>query len=184
MRIRLVLIAGWLALALPGIASADQKDPVLPELFKQLAVADSPSIARVLEGQIWEVWSDTTNQKARLPFSVGVNFMQEGNLEAARESFTEAIAADPEFAEAYNKRATVLYYEGKYEASVADIQRTLVLEPRHFGALSGLAMITRGMGREEVALQVLTRTKEIYPAMPGLEERIHLLEDAIGRKRI
>lgn len=184
MRIRLVPLAVWLALALPGASFADQKDPLLDPLFEQLAQVDNIPIARALESRIWEIWAQPGNKEARLPYSVGINFMNEGLLEAARDSFSEAISLAPEFAEAYNKRATVLFYLGDYNGSVADIQRTLTLEPRHFGALSGLAMITGGMGHDEVALKALTKTKKIYPAMPGLDERINQLEDALNRKRI
>ena len=72
---------------------------------------------------------------------------------------------------------------GDYDASVRDIQKTLELEPRHFGALSGLAQIYAASGLEETALDVLVRLKEIYPAMHGLDGRMQRLRDAIAKKR-
>lgn len=184
MRYWLAPLAVWLALALPGVSHADQKDPHLDDLFKQLATVDDEQAARGLESRIWEIWSTPSVKAAKTPYSVAVNFMGEGLLASARDAFTEVIEIAPDFAEAYNKRATVLFYMGDYTASIADIQRTLALEPRHFGAMSGLAMITDVMGRYEVALGALARIKKMYPAMPGLDERIRNLEEALHRKRI
>lgn len=183
MRIATVIVA-LVVLALPGEPRADQTDPKLDALFSQLAATEDGIVARTIESRIWDLWVVPTVDGAWQPFAVGMNHMNKGRLEAAKNAFSAAIAAAPEFAEAYNKRATVLFYLGDLSGSVADIQRTLALEPRHFGAMSGLAMISSETGREQAALGILLKTKEIYPAMPHLDSRIRDLQEAIARKRI
>ena len=178
------IVFGFVILIASFGVRADQSDPRLERLFGDLAKAEYLSDARDVERKIWNLWEMPAEREARIPFSVGVNFMGEGLLEAARDSFSEAIAIAPDFAEAYNKRATVLYYMGDLEGSIADIQKTLALEPRHFGAMSGMAMISRDLGREEAALEMLIRIKEIYPAMQGIDERIDLMEAVVQRERI
>ena len=89
----------------------------------------------------------------------------------------------PDFAEAWNKRATVLYLRGRLEESVIDVKRTLKLEPRHFGALSGLGLIYLAVGQPEIALKALDAALAIHPQMPGPREKAEQLRDDLkGRK--
>jgi tetratricopeptide (TPR) repeat protein len=77
----------------------------------------------------------------------------------------------PSFAEGWNKRATVYYLMGDFKASVGDIEHTLELEPRHFGALSGLGLIYMNMGKDQAALRAFRKTLEINPHLPAIRER-------------
>ena len=85
------------------------------------------------------------------------------------------VRAAPDFAEAWNKRATVHYLMGNFEASVADIRRTLALEPRHFGALSGMGLIYDAIGNQTAAMKVWEKALEIHPHLPGMKARIQEL---------
>ncbi len=152
---------------------------LLPSLFDKLQTARSPSEAAEAERRIWKIWSLPDNREATAPFAQGVISMNSGRLKQALAYFTRVTDIAPEFAEGWNKRATVAYYLGDYELSVRDIRKTLALEPRHFGALSGLAMIYEAEGLEAQALDVLIQVKEIHPTMPGLDERMEALRRAI-----
>ena len=104
--------------------------------------------------------------------ATGVVPMNAGDYDLALRVFQRLAETRPAFAEGWNKRATLLYLLGRYRESVADIARVLALEPRHFGAVSGLALCDEQLGRDADALQALRRTTAIYPNMPGLKERI------------
>lgn len=164
-------------------AAADQDSPLLPPLFEQLQSAGSHAEAVEAEREIWKIWSLPDNRAASAPFAQGVISMNSGRLKQALGYFTEVTDTAPEFAEGWNKRATVAYYMGDHETSVRDIQKTLALEPRHFGALSGLAMIYEAEGLEAQALDVLIQVKEIHPTMPGLDAQMEALRKAIEAKK-
>ncbi|MBO6521172.1 MAG: hypothetical protein JJ900_09640 [Rhodospirillales bacterium] len=170
-------------LVVPAAAGADQNSPLLPPLFDELSKATSPEQAADTEREIWKIWSLPDNRKASVPFAQGVVSMNAGQLKQALAYFSRAVREAPEFAEGWNKRATVAFYLGDYETSVHDIQKTLSLEPRHFGALSGLALIYEQEGLEAQALDVLIQVKEIHPAMRGIDERMESLREAIDAKK-
>ena len=91
---------------------------------------------------------------------------------------------DPDFAEGWNKRATVLYFLGRFEESIADIQKVLVLEKRHFGALSGLGLCYEALGDEEAALEAYLRALQVNPHLQFLPEKIERLRKNIRRRNI
>ena len=102
------------------------------------------------------------------------------DVAAALAAFDRVVELAPDYAEGWNKRATLHWLCGAYDASVADIDRTLALEPRHFGALSGLAMIREAQGRPFEALEALEKLLHIHPRMPHLRERIEELSAQLG----
>ncbi len=171
-------------LALPSAPTqADQDSPRLPSLFEKLGVETDPVRSIEIERRIWRIWGLSKNQKISGPFAEGVLFMSQGDLDTARQRFNRVVSVAPDFAEGWNKRATVAYLQGDFQASIIDIKRTLDLEPRHFGALSGLSLIYEALGEEVLALDVLVQVKEIYPAMIGIDDRLQRLRDAIAAKR-
>ena len=104
--------------------------------------------------------------------AVGVLSMRSGALKKALAAFDKIVAIDPNFAEGWNKRATIYYMMGRYTASVNDIQRALYLEPRHFGALSGLGLIFDAIGKGDAALKVWKQALAIHPNMPKIRSRM------------
>lgn len=180
---RLFALLTLVMLMAPAPTTADQSSAQLDELFQQLQSATDPAVSAKAERQIWRLWSLPDDRTASIPFEQGVLAMNDGRLKQALALFSRVTTADPDFAEGWNKRATVSYYLGDLEASVHDIRKTLSLEPRHFGALSGLAMIYQSTGLEAQALDVLIQVKEIYPTMPGIDERLEELQAAIAAKK-
>ena len=155
-----VVISGlWCA----GSALADQNDTRLDELFTALAGATDVHQAAQLEARIWRIWSESERQEITILFARGRAAMDSGRMAAAVRLFSRIIDLQPDFAEAWNKRATVLYLQHKWAESVLDIEQTLALEPRHFGAISGLGLIFLARDDARSALQVFERVLEINP---------------------
>ena len=99
----------------------------------------------------------------------GMRAMQSGDHDTAVEAFDAVLVLDPDLAEGYNKRATVYYMMGRYADSVADIEKTL--EPRHFGALSGLGLIYSELDEGEAALRAFEAALAINPHLDGIREK-------------
>ncbi len=102
--------------------------------------------------------------------------MQAGNLPGALQLFDAVTAERPDFAEGWNKRATVLYMMGALDASAKDVDKVLELEPRHFGALSGLGLINASKDKDDAAIEAFQRALEINPHMPGAKQNIDMLK--------
>ena len=172
------------SLAGPPDAAADQRDPRLPELFAALAEAPDPAQALPIEGAIWGIWLDGGDPGLDELMAQGIEAMRASRLRDAAERFTELILAAPEFAEAWNKRATVYYLMDRYEDSVRDIERTLALEPRHFGAISGMGLIFLERGDEEGALGAFEKVLEIHPHARGARFQVERLRERLEGRGI
>ncbi len=159
---------------------ADPKDPTLTALFAGLASATSSSEAALIEQRIWQLWTHADDEEVNRTMASGIHAMGIGDGAAALEAFNKAVAAKPDFAEAWNKRATLYYLLHRYPESIADIERTLELEPRHFGALSGLALIREAQNRPFEALEALERASRIHPQLPNLREWVDRLTSKFG----
>ena len=160
---------------------ADQNDPRLGDLFRALASAESVAEATVLEEKIWQLWFESADVSVAEPFERGVVAMHSGDHQTALRAFDAVVEAAPGFAEGWNRRATLHFMLGNYEASVRDIEKTLALEPRHFGALSGLAMIREAQDRPFEALEALEKVIRIHPRLPHLQERIDQISERFGQ---
>jgi Tfp pilus assembly protein PilF len=169
------LLAGFLAPAFCQQALADQTDPRLPSLFAQLKASHSKPQARQLESQIWTIWTSHTDQMINHKMQQGIAHMQQGNLGAAERLFSAVIATDPSFAEGWNKRATIRFFRGDDAGSQQDIASVMRLEPRHFGALSGLGMIHMRAGNHAAALTAYQAAQQINPHLVKISELIDQL---------
>ena len=167
-----------------GAAHADQNDPRLNDLFAQLKSATGYLKARTIEQQIWQIWLQSDNTEVTQLMGDGVEAMNSEDYKTAIADFTKITQLAPAFAEGWNKRATVLWMVGDYQGSLADVDKTLRLEPRHFGALSGLGMINADLDREEDAIAAFERVLAIDPNMPGVVERIEELKQKLKDKQI
>lgn len=148
----------------------------LDRLFEMLHAAASPEAAQKIDQLIWALWLQSGNDEADSLVSLAVVAMQIGDFPLAREHLDAAIALEPDFAEAWNKRATVYFLEGDYAHSLEDIDVVLSLEPRHFGALSGLGMILERLNRKADALSAYRRVLELHPQLPGVQAKVDDLE--------
>ncbi len=163
-------ITALLVLLSPLLASADQNAPELDALFAQLASAESHRPARVIEQQIWRHWlAFPDDSESQYIFNDVVEAVSLGQIQRGLDQANKVIRTHPDFAEAWNKRATLYYIAGDFERSVSDIIQTLALEPRHFGALSGLTQIFERQGQYQRALKVLGQLRVVSPQTPGLD---------------
>lgn len=163
-----------------GPLRADQTDPRLPALFDNLSSAPDASSARRTASQIWQIWSEKPdNQKLSTQLSKGVMLMNAGHLRAAEDIFTAVITDDPDFAEAWNKRAIVYFMMGAYDLSKSDIAQTIAREPRHFGALSGLGLVETHTGNYDAALKAYEQAAEIHPFMDGYDDIVSALKKLV-----
>ncbi len=159
---------------------ANQADTRLDSLFSQLQATNSQTEARELEKLIWKIWLESGDAFVDRLMAGGVEAMGGGDYESALVAFNLIIEGAPDFAEGWNKRATLYWLLGDFEKSIEDINRTLALEPRHFGALAGLAMIREAQMRPLDALRAFERALKLYPAMPNASERIRKLNRQLG----
>ena len=136
----------------------------LDNLFLKLKLSDNAVLARNYESKIWKIWlnsgsSDASNNQMQ----IGLKLMENGQLVHAQKVFEEISIKDPNWAESYNKIATIKFLKGDYYGSINDIQKTLKLEPRHFGAISGLVQINIILKNYEQALKNLEYVLKIHP---------------------
>ncbi|MSP89540.1 MAG: tetratricopeptide repeat protein [Alphaproteobacteria bacterium] len=169
-------LALFLALAFAPIACADQSDWRLNRMFERLSQTTLEGEAAQLESSIWQLWMRSENEDSNILMRLGVNAMNTGDYPAALRAFDRMVKDDPNFAEGWNKRATVHYLMDNYDASVADIERTLALEPRHFGALSGLGMINVEINNHKGALSALEAALKVHPYLRGARHSIEELK--------
>jgi len=158
---------------------ADQTDPQLDNLFNILQSSDEHLELRAAESLIWSTWNHHDNAEYKKLMRMGTRSMDAGQFEQAIGIFSSLIQKAPDFAEAWNKRATIYFMIGDYSLSIEDVDRTLALEPRHFGALSGLGQIELLRGNGDAALNAFERALEVHPKLPGIGRLIKKLEDDV-----
>lgn len=154
----------------------------LDGLFARLAQGDDPNWEKV-QNEIWRVWSQSGSAAMDLLLVRAGRAMDSGDSELALRYLDDVVRLAPDFAEGWNKRATVYFLLSDYGRSVADIERTLALEPRHFGALSGLGTILERVGDNKGAMRAYRRGLEVHPNLPGAAAGAErLAPDVDGRK--
>ena len=156
----------------------------LDDLFaKLLANAKSPAGERI-EQEILRRFSRSGSPTADLLMSWATDAMEEKDYPHALDILDQIIVVKPDFAEAWNKRATVHFLLDDYGDSLSDIRQTLALEPRHFGALSGFGIILQAIDRNEEAVRVYRRALEINPRLDKVREALEELEKETGGRGI
>ena len=173
-----------LALCLPSAAAADQTDPRLDQLFTTLQSSDDETELQETEAAIWEIWFQSGDDAIDSRMDQAALLVNAGELAAAEKIYTEVIEAAPKFSEGWNRRATVRFYQRDFAGSLADIEETLRLEPRHFGAIWGLGMILGAQHDYERAILAFERLLEIKPNSVDARPRIELLKQEMARESI
>ena len=163
---------------------SDERDNKLNQLFIELKVNQSND-AFIVEQEIWKLWSThPTDMKLTARLEEGAQFVRTQQLSKAIEIFTEVIKLDQNWAEAWNKRATVFYMMGKFKQSQEDIDKVLALEARHFGALAGQGLVNIQLKNYEKAILSYQQVKEIYPSMQSPEIMIKRIEELMKQQTI
>jgi tetratricopeptide (TPR) repeat protein len=169
-------ILATLLIAVPGTpAGADQDDPRLDGLFDRLQHTPDPAEAHALEQRIWGLWLESDDAAVDRLMQQGIFALQGQHYATALQAFDRMVEQAPDFAEGWNKRATVHYLMGNWRASVRDIQRTLALEPRHFGALFGLGLIYDALEEPEAALRSFEATLTLNPHSESTRQMVEQL---------
>ena len=137
------------------------------------ALRDPDEVVRALaEHSLWEVWSRSGDPAVDDLFQIGIEQLNQRNAPAAIETFSEIIKKRPEFAEGWNKRATLYYLIGEYDKSLADCEEVLKRNPVHFGVLSGFGMIYLQQGKPEKALEYFQRALGVNPNLGQVEATV------------
>jgi tetratricopeptide (TPR) repeat protein len=148
------------------------------------ALRDADAIVRKLaERALLMVWARSGDAAIDEEFATGLEQMNEQEAPVAVETFTRIIQRKPEFAEAWNKRATVYYYLGEYDKSLADCDEVMKRNPYHFGALAGYGMIYLQLGQPERALSYFERALDVNPNLEQVEATVRLLRERLGRRK-
>lgn len=174
-----------LLFAMVGASVSAEEIPLsdrLDRLFSELQSSQSELEARRIAGQIDDLWRGARGETARLLLSRADEAIADEDFTLAIDVLDQLIALEPEFAEAWNRRATVYYLKDDYGHSLADIAVTLALEPRHFGALTGLGLMLEDLGEDKKAYDALKRALELNPFQEEVRRELESLErSALGQ---
>jgi tetratricopeptide (TPR) repeat protein len=151
-------------------------------LLARLKDADE-DVREAAQLAIWAVWSRSGDQKIDALLAQGTLAMNSGQFEIALESFNRVVRQKPDFAEGWNKRATLYYLAGETRKSIADCDQVLKRNPNHFGALSGYGQLYLQLGEPEKALQYFERAYAINPGMQGVAVNIEGIKRLLEQKR-
>jgi len=181
----------FLIFNISNISFADntERNNQLDKLFAQLKNAKNLSSAQIVENKIWQIWSihpsnDRRGYRLTELLDQGSLLIDRRELNKAYEIFSQIILVDPNWAEAWNKRALVLYLMNRYQSSLDDINKTLTLEPRHFGALSGQALNYIELKQYEKAIKSYQKAQKIYPVIDGAKKMIPQLQELINNQAV
>ena len=155
-------------LLMSASVNADQNDARLVELFSSLGAIENVSKASVFESKIWSIWMEHHDPEVERTMFQGLEALKLQLFKKAFGHFSILIKLAPDYAEGWNKRATVLYLMGRFKESEADVIKTLELEPRHFGALSGQGLIRIALEDWSGAVYSLESALKINPHMHGV----------------
>jgi tetratricopeptide (TPR) repeat protein len=197
-----VLIATCFSLSLQAALAADgavgsaplpaAKGPVkvltkperLDALFNDLKKAKSPAVAEGVAARISREWADSGSASVNVMMNWANEAMEAKKYPIAMDFLDQVVVLQPDYAEGWNRRATLHFMMDNYAKSMADIEKTLKLEPRHYGALSGMGQIFMVLDKKELALRSYERALEVYPMMRNLQEQVGQLADELAGNRI
>ena len=163
---------------------ANDKNKKLDKLFNDLKFKNA-TLSYEIEQKIWEIWSTHPSDKnLTTMLAKGSNLVNKQKFDQAIVVFSKVIDLDPKWAEAWNKRATVLYMVGEFQKSQDDIDQVLELEERHFGALAGQGLVNIQLENYEKAIMSYKKAQQIYPKMKSPKIMIKQIEELIRSQSI
>jgi len=154
----------------------------LPAMAQALRDSD-PQVRALTESAMWEVWSRTGDAETDALFTRGVDQLQMRQLDEAVQTFTRVIARRPDFAEAWNKRATAYFVLGEYEKSLADCDQVMTRNPYHWGALSGYGMIYVEMDQPGRAVEYFEKALAVNPNLTSVQQALETLKALLLQRR-
>ncbi len=159
----------------------DEEKSRLDELYAELAEADEPKAAERIARDIQKIWMESGSDTVDLLMSRAGKAIQAEDSALALDLLDVVVLLKPSYAEGWNRRATVHYMRQDFGKSLVDIERTLAIEPRHWGALSGLAIIQQRLGFDEDALKTFKRALDVNPNLENATKAVEDMEkDAAG----
>jgi tetratricopeptide (TPR) repeat protein len=144
---------------------------------------DDPLVRKLAERAMWEVWSRSGDAAVDRLLASGIEQMSARECELAVQTFSEVIRRRPDFAEGWNKRATVYYLMGEYQKSLADCDEVVRRNPYHFGALSGYGMIYLQLDQPAKALDYFQRALQVNPNLESINETVEMLKPLLIQRR-
>jgi tetratricopeptide (TPR) repeat protein len=168
------------AIAAPFQTRAQQLDSA----FETLGKTRDPEQAAAVADRIWEIWRDSGSETVNLLMQWADDAVAEKKYPAALDFLDQVITLLPDYAEGWNKRATLHFNMNAYRKSMADINEVLKREPRHFGALAGMAMILEQAGHDADALAAWEKMLDVYPANRDAQKKVTELKEKLAGGRI
>ena len=165
----------------PAAAKAENR---LDTLFSELKRERNEKAAERIAGRIWEEWSRSGSASIDLMMGWSKTAMDNKKFDVALDFLDQVVTMEPTYAEGWNRRATVHFMMQNYAKTMSDINHTLQIEPRHFGALSGMGQIMKNTGREELALRAWERVLDIYPMMRSAQNEVATLSEELAGEGI
>ncbi|MDR6631474.1 tetratricopeptide (TPR) repeat protein [Phyllobacterium sp. 1468] len=169
--------------ALPNQTLAEKRAARLDDLFAALKRESNEVKAARIASQIQAQWQNSGSPTIDLMMGWAAKAMEEKKYSVALDFLDQVVVMKPDYAEGWNRRATLNFLVNDYGRSMADIQKTLALEPRHFGAMAGMAAILKDTGRKEAALQAFERVLTVYPMMREAQKQAGELADELTGQR-
>jgi tetratricopeptide (TPR) repeat protein len=160
----------------PAATDSRQAAEVIDGLLGQLRQAEDEASAKVIEQAVWKAWMQSGSPTVDLLVQQAEKAMADKQFRIAISILSTALELEPEFPELWNRRATAYYLNRQFELSLADAERVLELEPRHFAALAGLGVLHQEMGDQRAALQAFRRALAIHPFLPVARRAVKELE--------
>jgi tetratricopeptide (TPR) repeat protein len=153
-------------------------------LFEALKVAPDESSAKAIEERIWALWLQSGSDTANILMTRVKTAVDGKDLELAIRLLDALVEIKPDYAEAWNRRATVFYMKKEFTRALSDIRQVLALEPRHFGAMSGLGLIMQDLGDDKRALDVYRRALSIHPRLQRIPDLVKTLTEKVEGREI
>jgi tetratricopeptide (TPR) repeat protein len=184
------VLAATLAFTIPAPAQDQAAEPAktmpdetvdpIDRLFAELKRESDADEAERISRRIWALWRDSGSATANLLMQWADKAVADKNNSLALDLLDQVVVLMPDFAEGWNRRATLHYAMGNHAKSMADINRVLSLEPRHFGAMAGMAAILDAAGNDALALRAWEQMLRVYPANHQAQDKVGELADKLA----
>ena len=168
---------------LPHLSMRDSVNN-LDFLFGALKAAPDEETAKAIEQRIWVLWMRSKSDTTNLLMSRVQKSIEGKDVDLALKLLDAIIKIKPDYVEAWNRRATLYYMKKEYGRSLADIRHVLRLEPRHFGALTGMGLILQDIGDDKQALEVYRRALAVYPKLERVPDIVKKLSEKVEGRDI